>query len=196
MHVGHEIVKLGKTEDLPRRLSDLFSTGVPTRFEVYKALVVPDMHKYEKLMHRHFNKCRVTTNREFFDIPLHMIDTLFDMLLDHPDIEKYDDDDIEEINLEESKGRQSYNVKLSDLGIVDGDVLTYEYKGNPVEVIVCRADESLVTYKGETRSLSGAAKDIAIDNGAGPKTEVSGWKAFTYDGKQLAKLRGEYMKGG
>jgi hypothetical protein len=63
-------VKIGQTESNPFvRASDLFTTGVPTRFIVARAWFVVDRVKVEKLLHDAFDPYRVEAgNREFFKV--------------------------------------------------------------------------------------------------------------------------------
>ncbi|MEX0597251.1 MAG: GIY-YIG nuclease family protein [Candidatus Paceibacterota bacterium] len=62
------IVKIGKTNDINRRMQDLYSSGVPVPFECFHASVVSDDIDVERRIHRAFAKYRVNKNREFFEI--------------------------------------------------------------------------------------------------------------------------------
>lgn len=62
------IVKIGKTNDINRRMQDLYTSGVPVPFECFHASVVPDDVDVERRIHRAFGKYRVNKNREFFEI--------------------------------------------------------------------------------------------------------------------------------
>ena len=186
--VDHEIVKLGKTEDLLRRLSELFTTGVPTKFEVYRALVVPDMNEMEKRIHKHFKEYRVHPRREFFDSPLHKVDSLFDILLTLPGVEEYVEE--EEDNKEEFEPKQSNfntNISLYDIGCLDGEII--DMYGQNLKVV--NSKESLVEYDGKPHALSSAATDLVIKNGGSGRR--SGWKAGSWNGKLLVEYKKEYI---
>jgi len=182
---GYERVKIGKTDNIPRRLKELFSTGVSEPFEVYRALVVLNMDKMEKRIHKLLSKYRVNTKREFFDIPLSMIDDLFDLLLDFPEVEEY----VEEDNEEEFESKQSIsniNITLHDIGCLEGEMI--DMYGQHLKVV--NSKESLVEYDGKPHSLSSAATDIAIRNGGSGKR--SGWNVGRWNGLRLEEHKKEY----
>ena len=63
------MVKIGQTDhDISKRLSDLYSTGVPLPFECAYAALVNDVEGWEKAFHRASALYRVNPRREFFDI--------------------------------------------------------------------------------------------------------------------------------
>lgn len=65
------LVKIGKTTTSPtRRMSELHSTGVPTPFELEFAAEVPDCHVGERAAHDALDRYRVSSNREFFKVPV------------------------------------------------------------------------------------------------------------------------------
>lgn len=64
------IVKIGKTtqKDVEQRMSQLYSTGVPTPFRCEYAVEVKDCHKTEQALHIAFDPYRINPKREFFKI--------------------------------------------------------------------------------------------------------------------------------
>ncbi len=63
------LVKVGKTTTTPnQRMSELHSTGVPTPFELEFSISVNDCHKAERSAHKALHYCRVSANREFFQV--------------------------------------------------------------------------------------------------------------------------------
>ena len=61
-----EIIKIGFTDNLPRRLKDLDKTSTPLPFECYYAVEVSDARAIEHLLHEAFNDKIVRERREFF----------------------------------------------------------------------------------------------------------------------------------
>ena len=63
-----EMVKIGITDNVERRIKELSSTsGVPLPFECFYAVKVSeDAKKLEKKIHQGFDKQRVRREREFF----------------------------------------------------------------------------------------------------------------------------------
>ena len=61
------IIKIGVTDDLSRRLRELDNTSTPLPFECFYALAVEDAQGIEKLLHEAFDDKRVRQNREFFN---------------------------------------------------------------------------------------------------------------------------------
>ena len=63
------IVKLGRTENIKQRISNLSSrTAVPTPFQLYRAIKVKDMFDIENKFKDYFYKKRTNPQREFFTI--------------------------------------------------------------------------------------------------------------------------------
>lgn len=61
------IVKIGKTtRSVEQRCFELYHTGVPTPFEIVKAVLSPNCGELEQLMHTSLNKFRFNNSREFF----------------------------------------------------------------------------------------------------------------------------------
>jgi hypothetical protein len=61
-------VKLGKTTNLPARLKQLYSTGVPVPFHCVFAKRVDNYHQVERKLHAGLRSHRENENREFFRI--------------------------------------------------------------------------------------------------------------------------------
>lgn len=62
------LLKIGYTDSLERRLNDLYTTSVPKRFEVYAALKTTKYKEAEELMHKAFDDARISPDREFFQL--------------------------------------------------------------------------------------------------------------------------------
>ena len=62
-----DIIKIGITENLERRIKELDNTSSPLPFECYYAVEVKDASIIEKKMHQGLDIYRVRQNREFFN---------------------------------------------------------------------------------------------------------------------------------
>lgn len=61
------IIKIGfTTQELQTRISQLYTTGSPFRFEVIKAYEVPNYMELEQALHKLLAPYRLSTSREFF----------------------------------------------------------------------------------------------------------------------------------
>lgn len=87
-------VKIGKTQDLEKRLSQLDNTSCPMPFDVYATLKTRRYDVAEDFVHdfiSHFNsKLRVRPNREYFKVdPIEALDILYKVmkLMNEPDAE-------------------------------------------------------------------------------------------------------------
>jgi hypothetical protein len=65
------LVKIGHTKrEIGTRVRELsMATGIPTPFEVILDLFVFDSAKAERLVHEQLASHRISTNREFFQVP-------------------------------------------------------------------------------------------------------------------------------
>ena len=171
-------VKIGKTDNIPRRLKELFNTSVPEPFEVYRALIVPNMNDTETSIHKLLSGlgCRVNNKREFFDVSLNMIDNLFDSYLTFPETEEYVDNDEEEFESKQS----NFTKTLKSIGCYEGEILKY----NSVPCKVINSEENLIDHDGTPKSLSAAATDIA-PNGDSKSNRRNGWDCFYWKGIKL-----------
>lgn len=62
-------IKVGRTINIEERVSQLFTTGVPTPFVVEFAAAVNNGWRAERLAHEALSRQRVAGNREFFEVP-------------------------------------------------------------------------------------------------------------------------------
>ena len=74
------LVKIGMTDrdDVQRRMSDLYTTGVPLPFECVAARAIKDREalEIEKALHTAFGPNRVNSSREFFEIDPEQVQVL------------------------------------------------------------------------------------------------------------------------
>lgn len=61
------VLKIGYTQNSPyQRISELYTTGLPTPFVIEQFYFVEDACMCEELIHIRLNRCRVNSDREFF----------------------------------------------------------------------------------------------------------------------------------
>ena len=61
-----EVVKIGITDNLERRVKELDNTSTPLPFECFYAVEVEDAQSIERKIHQGLDEYRVRQNREFF----------------------------------------------------------------------------------------------------------------------------------
>jgi len=71
------LVKIGQTNNVSKRLADLYDTNVPTPFELVCNIEVDDPVKVEAKLHRFLEGCRVSKKREFFRASANLVKRLF-----------------------------------------------------------------------------------------------------------------------
>lgn len=84
---GKEIVKIGFTaQDINKRINQLYSTGVPFKFKVYKTYQTKNFIELESAIHKLCDPFNLNKSREFFteDVLIFM-DKIFDI---HDQIQK------------------------------------------------------------------------------------------------------------
>jgi len=59
------LYKIGRTQDLPQRLTDLYQTGVPSPFDCTFACEVADYKAVETELQNLFGAYRINPKREF-----------------------------------------------------------------------------------------------------------------------------------
>ena len=63
-----DYIKIGKTNDIVRRIQDLDWTNIPLPFKCYYAALVKDSNFVEKQIHQSFTDSRTRSNRNFFKV--------------------------------------------------------------------------------------------------------------------------------
>ena len=66
-----DVIKIGKTDNLERRIKELDNTSTPLPFQCYYAVEIEDQtvaDKIEKRLHRGLDKNRTRQKREFFNV--------------------------------------------------------------------------------------------------------------------------------
>ncbi|EKT4451372.1 GIY-YIG nuclease family protein [Pseudomonas putida] len=82
-----EIVKIGiTTGSLAKRITQLYTTGVPFRFTIVSQLETTNYSKLEQALHCLFDKYRINKSREFFTA--HCLKFLPELIAIHRKIEE------------------------------------------------------------------------------------------------------------
>lgn len=184
------LVKIGYTNDLKRRLTDLDKTGVPTPFDPYMTVQTAKYQVLEKVIHHELDKLtefRTRKSREFFEIdPIDAADLLKNLasLLDDAEIVEYGNvSDVEQKSVS-TMMQQGNRTTFKMLGIPIGSKLTAANSNIPDAIVV---DEF-----NQVQLPDGAVKTISravIDALGGHR---NGFQSYKYNGKILANIRKEF----
>ena len=184
-----DIIKIGITDNLLRRLKELDNTSTPLPFECFYALEVEDAQSIEKLLHEAFDDKRVRQNREFFNCPPEQAKSALKIA------EKMGGRDVtpKEVVVETEQDRQALDSAKKKkgrvdyfgvLGINDGEILTFSKD----QTITCEVKENgQVLFRDELTSLSGSALIIVSEMGYNWQ-QVRGAGYWCYKGTSLLDL--------
>ena len=184
-----DIIKIGITDNLFRRLKELDNTSTPLPFECFYALEVEDAQSIEKLLHESFDDKRVRQNREFFNCPPEQAKSALKIA------EKMGGRDVtpKEVVVETEQDRQALDSAKKKkgrvdyfgvLGINDGEILTFSKD----QTITCEVKENgQVLFRDELTSLSGSALIIVSEMGYNWQ-QVRGAGYWCYKGTTLLDL--------
>ena len=184
-----DIIKIGITDNLSRRLRDLDNTSTPLPFECFYALEVEDAQSIEKLLHEAFDDKRVRQNREFFNCtpeqaksPLKIAEKMVGRDVTPKEVVFETEQDRQAlISAKKNKGRVNY---FGILGINVGATLTFS-KDNK---ITCEVKENgKVFFREELTSLSGSALIVITEMGYNWQ-QVQGAGYWCYIGTTLLDL--------
>lgn len=188
------LIKIGITgTDLPTRMKQLYSCGVPVPFECAYAKRVQDYQKVEATLHSAFGDHRINGNREFFRIDPERVRVIFNLLPGEEirigeDAGALENSDI--VALKSANQRASvFNFKMIDMK--PGTVLEWLYDPTITSVVV---DDRKIEFEGEITSLSAAACKVGSRTGLGSGA-YQGPRYWKYHGKTLLELREEMEQG-
>jgi hypothetical protein len=150
------LLKIGRTDDLDRRLQALDWTNLPLPFECFYAAKVANAAFVEAQLHNAFEDCRVRARREFFIIsPERVVAAL--RLAEIESVTPVQSVAVsEEVqhDLETARKRRA-PFKFTTVMVPVGAVLTFtRHEGVTATV----ADATHVTFNGQVTSLSDAAR--------------------------------------
>ncbi len=186
-----DLVKIGMTtrDDITKRLSELYTTGVPLPFECEYAVTVKDVSRVERALHLAFGRSRLNPNREFFEIEVERVKAILDLLkVDDvtPTVQKDADSGVDapdKLASDNYKKRRPALI-LGELGIPDDEEI--EFIGSEATAKVFRGEFNRVIYQGEEHSISGLTAILL-----GRTDWVAPHRHWTYNGRVLQDIYNE-----
>lgn len=181
------IIKIGYTTNLKKRLAQLDKTGVPTPFEPYITVETSKYQLLENVIHRELDKLtdfRTRDNREFFEIdPIDAADLLKNLarLLDDAEIIEYGNISSVEEKGEGTIRHQGNRTTFKMLGIPVGSKLVAANEDIP-DVIVVDEINQVRLPDGSVKSISRAVIDVVGGH-------RNGFQVYKYNGKRLSAIR-------
>lgn len=188
-------VKIGKTSgSVEKRMDELFTTALPTRFELYAWCKTTKYNSLEKQAHHILDKLtdfRIADNREFFQlVPSEALEVLRELASTIDDAEFYVPS--------EEKGNSQKNTpappfRFSMVRLKPGAELVFEPTGTRVKVVEDKSDNKII-YEGAKYTLSGFCKKFMPANKRNKYDAYQGPHYFSYEGKLLLTIRAKYEK--
>ena len=183
-----DMIKIGYTTDLEKRMKKLDSTGVALPFECYYAVEVDNAEDIERRLLQGLVDYRVRESREFFQILPEQAKSLLQIAEDMGGKDVTPTDDIVETPqdkqaLERARKKQSF--RFSMLGISPGTELHFK---DDITVTCEVIDDRKVKFRNEDTYLSNSALTILRENGYDWST-VQGTNWWCLNGETLNDLR-------
>lgn len=187
-------VKIGKTAgSVERRMEELFTTALPTRFELYAWCHTSKFNELEKQAHHIIDKLtdyRIADNREFFQIvPSEALSILRELAATIEDAEFYCPFEQQKTSTGRSVAAPAFRFAMAR--VKPGDVVTFEPTGAQATVVDDKCDNK-IEYQGELYTLSGFCKKFMPENRRNTSGAYQGPHYFSFDGKLLCDLREKY----
>lgn len=175
-------VKIGRTNDLERRIREMDNTSVPLPFECFYACTVKDSQFVERQLHDAFMDHRIRSSREFFEIsPERAVAALklaeIENITPRRDFVETQEDQ-QALN-QARKKRTVFNFAM--VGIPVGAELAFSRDENIKARVV---DNRSIELNGEIVSLSSSAQKIL-----GYASSVQGTAYWMYEGELLDERR-------
>lgn len=188
-----DVIKIGITDNLERRMRELDKTGTPLPFECYYAVQIEDKAAalIEKKIHEGFDDKKVRYNREFFYTTPEQAKSILEIasIMGGKDVTPKEDvvetpQDKQALD-EARKKRKKFNFEMLD--IKPGTTLQF-LKDNSITCLVYNGTQ--VKFREKITSLSNSAdiilKEMGYDWGS-----VHGPGYWLHNGKTLYDLRTE-----
>ena len=188
-----DLIKVGITEDLERRMKELDKTGIPLPFECFYAVEIDESlaPKIEKKIHEGFDDKRVRQNREFFSATPEQAKSILEIaeIMGGKDVTPKEDiveTPQDRQALENAKKQRSrFNFQMIDLQ--PGTILKFRKD----ETITCKVhDDTKIKFRDKITSLSNAAEIILKEMGY-DWSAYQGPRWWMYEGKNLRDIRRE-----
>ena len=184
-----DIIKIGITDNLSRRLRELDNTSTPLPFECYYAVEVDDARAIESLLHEAFDDKKIRQNREFFNCTpeqaksaLRIGEKMGGIEVTPKEVVFETEQDKQALNnAKKRKGRVDY---FGVLGINSGEILTFSKD----QSLTCEVGENgQVIFRGEVTTLSRSALIIVSEMGYDWQ-QINGPGYWCYRGAKLLDL--------
>ncbi len=181
-------IKIGKTDNLEKRIRELDNTSVPLPFECFHASAVKDSTFVEKQLHEAFGDHRVRPKREFFQVsPEKVVAAL--KLAEIENVTPKNDfvespEDQQALNKARSR-RSNFNFKMAN--IPANAELTFV---NDDKIKAKVIDDRSIEFNGEITSLSKAAQKVLS-----VEWPVAGTIYWMFEGETLDQRRTRFETG-
>ena len=188
-----DLIKVGITEDLERRMKELDKTGIPLPFECFYAVEIDESlaPKIEKKIHEGFDDKRVRQNREFFSATPEQAKSILEIaeIMGGKDVTPKEDiveTPQDKQALENAKKQRSrFNFQMIDLQ--PGTILKFRKD----ETITCEVyNDTKIKFRDKITSLSNAAEIILREMGY-EWSAYQGPRWWMFEGKNLRDIRRE-----
>lgn len=184
-----DVVKIGKTDDIEKRLRALDNTSVPLPFVCVLALEVDDADRAERLLHDAFSDHRVRLSREFFEVGAQRVIAAMRLTSGNdvtPGADVVEDADSRRA-LETAKRRPDFNFGMVDVPI--GAELQFK-PADGEEIVTARVhSRNRILFGGEVTSLTGAARVLLHRRGWKEESVRAGPQYWHYEGESLDDRR-------
>ena len=179
-------VKVGRTNNLIRRIRELDNTSTPLPFECVFAVEVDNPEEVELLLHDAFADGRTRSTREFFEVNPERIISALRLTRGRdvtPGSDIVEDGESRRALARTNKIREAFNFGM--VGIVPGTMLTFiRDPAQTCEVLTKRT----VLFEGEETSLSASAA-ILLKRSGWTTNKVAGPLYWCLGGESLSELR-------
>ena len=185
-------IKIGQSSknDLDKRLTDLYTTGVPMPFKCEYLAEVANEKFVETQLHKIFASFRINNKREFFDIdPQPVIEAI--KLAEIKNLTPKTENYTEEENIEIEKiAKKQGTIDFEKLGVPDNAELIFTMD----EKYKCYVKyPNFVVFNGEEQSLTSAAKKVLHELGY-KWNAAQGPKYWSYDEETILQIKNKYIE--
>ncbi len=203
-----DVVKIGKTTNLERRLKDLGrGTGTPCPFECYAAYEMDNHEDIEKLMHTIYRELDMHTDKEhkkkeFFRVPAPKVDAVLSKISALMNGKRINIDTDKVYTPEQQKSlKKQYDINsrnkrafdFADFQIPVGAKLTFIQDEKIKCTVKSAKGKTFVTYNNKEYSLSSLTNYLM--NKRGYKGYYDGYLYWLYDDIILYDIRHPVKKG-
>ncbi len=154
-----DLVKIGRTENLPERMWSLSShSGVPVPFECYYACEVKNAVEVESRLHKGLGACRVNQRKEFFKTAAENVQALLEVHAIRevtPDDDIVDNEDDRNTLKKERKNAPVFNFHPAR--IKHGAKLSFKYDKRITATV---AGDRKINFNGKVGLLNSITREI------------------------------------